>query len=195
MTAVVPYLLVDQAGLCCWHQEDNRYAVPKVRRACNTYNTQPATFAPCAACACITLPAFARHPNQVDLAQLGGLCQWCSFRQVHVKLHLVTHATYETPEAAVASRLLLRVLQELLLPDTYHASLAGSSFHLLTEQTGLQLTLVGFTEVVPELLRRVLSAMRGVRRARWVCVGVVGHQHSTMRPTGLEPVAACAHAA
>jgi hypothetical protein len=103
---------------------------------------------PCNAC-------LLQHPNPAHTVHLGG------FLQVHVKLHLVTQATYHTPGAAVASRLLVRVLQELLLPDTYHASLAGSSFHLQTEQTGLQLSLVGFTEVVPELLRRVLSAMTG----------------------------------
>jgi hypothetical protein len=31
-----PRLLLDQAGLCCWHQEDTHHGVPKVRRSCGT---------------------------------------------------------------------------------------------------------------------------------------------------------------
>lgn len=81
--------------------------------------------------------------------------------QVHLRLHLVTPATYSSPAATVSTRLLLRVLEDLLLPQAYPAELAGSSYSLDSEQGGLLLRLVGFPGVVQQLLALVLRGLLG----------------------------------
>jgi insulysin len=79
--------------------------------------------------------------------------------QVHLRLHLVTPAVYASPAATVSTRLLLRVLEDLLLAQAYPAELAGSSYSLDSEQGGLVLKLVGFPGVVTQLLQLVLQGL------------------------------------
>jgi len=82
--------------------------------------------------------------------------------QAHVKLHLVTPAAYESPSAAVATRLLLRIAEDALLPEVYLADLAGTHCSMAAEETGVKLSLCGFPDVLGELLPRVLRALAGV---------------------------------
>jgi hypothetical protein len=84
---------------------------------------------------------------------------------VHLRLHIVTPAVYASPAATVSTRLLLRVLEDLLLPQAYPAELAGSSYSLDSEQGGLLLKVVGFPGVVTQLLGLVLQGIMGERRA------------------------------
>jgi secreted Zn-dependent insulinase-like peptidase len=68
---------------------------------------------------------------------------------------------YSSPEAAVASRLLVRTLGDVLLPQTYPAELAGSSYSLSSEQGGLLLKVTGFPQVAQQLLVLVLKGLAG----------------------------------
>ena len=68
---------------------------------------------------------------------------------------------YATPQAAVSARLLVRVLDDLLLPLAYPAELAGSSYSLSTGQGGLLLKVSGFTGVAQQLLLEVVTALKG----------------------------------
>ncbi len=63
----------------------------------------------------------------------------------------------------VAARVLVRVLEDLLLPRAYDADLVNTSYSLTTESTGLELDVHGLTEVVPLLLELVLKGLAG----RW----------------------------
>jgi secreted Zn-dependent insulinase-like peptidase len=81
----------------------------------------------------------------------------------------------------VAARLLVRLLEELLLPTTYHADLAGSSYNLVTEQQGLQLGCWGFSEVLLQLLEMVLERMAGRPGGR---LRVVHLDHLQVHPRG-----------
>ncbi len=54
------------------------------------------------------------------------------------------------------------MLEDLLLPDTYHAELAGSHWELSTAATGLLLHVWGFSGVVGQLQARVLRALAGL---------------------------------
>lgn len=81
--------------------------------------------------------------------------------QVHIQLHLVTPAVYASPEATGSIRLLVRVLEDLLLPQAYPAELAGSCYSLSSEQGGLQLKLVGFPGVAQQLLDLVVTGLLG----------------------------------
>jgi insulysin len=81
--------------------------------------------------------------------------------QVHLRLHLVTPAVYASPAATVSTRMLLRVLDDLLLPVAYPAELAGSSYSLDSEQGGLLLKLTGFPGVMQQLLGLVLQGLLG----------------------------------
>ncbi|KAI8465691.1 MAG: hypothetical protein J3K34DRAFT_395999 [Monoraphidium minutum] len=120
-------------------------------------------------------------------------------RPAHVTLNLLTPAAYESPAAAVAARLLLRVLEDVLLPEVYVAESAGSSCGfdalqtgacggqggrrvlegvLLPEayvaesagsscgfdalQAGVKVTLMGYPDVLAELLPRALGALAGL---------------------------------
>lgn len=78
-----------------------------------------------------------------------------------MKLHLVTPAAYETPASTMATRLLLRVLEDLLLPDTYLADQAGTHYSFEALQTGVQLSASGYPDVLLELVPRVLAALAG----------------------------------
>lgn len=73
----------------------------------------------------------------------------------------MTPLTYSSPEASVAMRLLLRVVEDLLLPITYPAELAGSHYDLSSEQGGLALKIVGFPGVAQKLLLMVLQGLLG----------------------------------
>lgn len=84
--------------------------------------------------------------------------------QVHLKLHIVTSAVYATPSATVCARLLVRVLDDLLLPLAYPAELAGTSYSLSTGTGGLLLKVEGFTGVAQQLMVDVLAALKGGRR-------------------------------
>lgn len=64
----------------------------------------------------------------------------------------------------MSTRLLLRVLEDLLLPQAYPAELAGSSYSLDSERGGLLLRLVGFPGVAAQLLRLVLQGLLGESR-------------------------------
>jgi secreted Zn-dependent insulinase-like peptidase len=86
--------------------------------------------------------------------------------QVHLKLHIVTPAVYSTPESTVASRLLVRVLDDVLLPVAYPAELAGSSYSLSTGQGGLLLKVEGFTGVAQQLMLEVLTALKSEMRGQ-----------------------------
>ncbi|KAF6262496.1 Metalloenzyme, LuxS/M16 peptidase-like protein [Scenedesmus sp. NREL 46B-D3] len=107
-------------------------------------------------------------PPPALLLQQPGLCAWhrrdTSFGlpKVHLRLHLVTPAVYASPAATVSTRLLLRVLEDLLLPQAYPAELAGSSYSLDSERGGLLLRLVGFPGVAAQLLRLVLQGLLGL---------------------------------
>ncbi|GBF97149.1 insulin-degrading-like metalloprotease [Raphidocelis subcapitata] len=98
----------------------------------------------------------------------AGLCCWHALDtgfglpKAHVRLHLVTPSAYETPAAAVATRLLLRIAEDVLLPEAYVADLAGSAAALEALQTGVRVALCGYPDVLPQLLRRALDAIAGV---------------------------------
>ncbi len=81
--------------------------------------------------------------------------------QVHLRLHLVTPLTYASPTASVSTRLLLRVVEDVLLPVTYPAELAGSWFDLSSDQGGLGVQVVGFPGVAQKLLMLVLRGILG----------------------------------
>jgi secreted Zn-dependent insulinase-like peptidase len=81
-------------------------------------------------------------------------------------LHLLTPAAYETPAAVVATRLLLRIVEDLLLPDVYVAETAGTHYSLEALQSGVKLAASGFPDVLAELLPRVLGALAGARARR-----------------------------
>eukprot|EP00878_Enallax_costatus_P010944 GHUV01011431.1.p1 GENE.GHUV01011431.1~~GHUV01011431.1.p1 ORF type:complete len:705 (+),score=247.42 GHUV01011431.1:138-2252(+) len=103
-----------------------------------------------------------------SLRESAGLCAWVKtdtsygLPKVHLYLHLVTPVTYNTPESSVATRLLLRVLEDLLLPLTYPAELAGSCYDISTEQGGLTLKVVGFPGVAQKLKLMVLQGLLGI---------------------------------
>jgi insulysin len=79
------------------------------------------------------------------------------------RVRLVTPATYSAgPKAAVAARLMARVLSDVLEPELYDARVAGTSLELSTELDGLSLTASGFSDVLPRLLERALSAARAL---------------------------------
>ncbi|WIA09303.1 hypothetical protein OEZ85_008710 [Tetradesmus obliquus] len=107
-------------------------------------------------------------PPPTQLLQQPGLCVWhCKdisygLPKVHLRLHLVTPAAYASPASTISTRLLLRVLEDLLLPQAYPAELAGSSYSLDSEQGGLLLRLVGFPGVVQQLLGLVLRGLLGL---------------------------------
>lgn len=86
-------------------------------------------------------------------------------QKAHVKLRLVTPAAYETPAAAAATRLLVRVANDVLLPQAYVASLAGSHASLEAHEDGLTVALEGFPDVLPGLLERALGALCGAFRS------------------------------
>lgn len=46
-----------------------------------------------------------------------------------MKLHLLTPATYESPQACVTARLLVRILRDLLMPAAYHAGVRCALNH------------------------------------------------------------------
>lgn len=81
--------------------------------------------------------------------------------QAHVKLHLQTPFCYSTPAAFAATRLLLRIVEDLLLPEAYTADLAGTRYSLEASETGVKITLNGFTDVLGQLLPRLLTALAG----------------------------------
>lgn len=80
---------------------------------------------------------------------------------MHLKLHIVTPAVYATPSATVSARLLVRVLDDLLLPVAYPAELAGTTYSLSTGQGGLVLKVTGFQGVAQQLMVHVLTALKG----------------------------------
>ncbi len=84
-----------------------------------------------------------------------------SSHQVHIKLHLITPLVYESPSAVVTARLLVRTLQDVLLPQAYHADLVATRYSLATEQTGFSLGVEGFSDVAPRLLALVLEGLAG----------------------------------
>jgi secreted Zn-dependent insulinase-like peptidase len=92
--------------------------------------------------------------------------------KTHLYWHLVTPCVYASPTSLVTSRLLCRLLHDLLLPDTYHAELAGTHWELSTAATGLLLHVWGFSDVVGGLQGRVLRALAGLSleqvQAWWV---------------------------
>eukprot|EP00775_Hariotina_reticulata_P010378 gene10378-10536_t len=94
-----------------------------------------------------------------------GLCVWhkldtaFGLPKIHLRLHLVTPQVYFSPETAVASRLLVRTLGDVLMPRAYPAELAGSSYSLSSEQGGLLLKVTGFPQVAQQLLLLVLKSM------------------------------------
>ncbi|KAF8073057.1 PXM16 [Scenedesmus sp. PABB004] len=106
----------------------------------------------------------ATPPPQL-LVQRPGLCAWHApdasygVPKVHLRLHAATPAVYSSPEAAVAARLLVRVLEDVLLPATYPAELAGSEYSLSVEQGGLTLKVTGFLGVAQRLLGMVLDGL------------------------------------
>jgi hypothetical protein len=121
--------------------------------------------------------------------------------QVHLKLHIVTPAVYTTPAATVASRLLVRVLDDLLLPTAYPAELAGTCYSLGTGQGGLVLKVTGFQGVAQTLMGHVLSAMKGERGGggrgagggqQGRCGGHVGHVLAGMCPQNCTLPSLCA---
>lgn len=61
----------------------------------------------------------------------------------------------------MAARLLVRVLEDLLLPTAYPAELAGTCYSLSTGQGGLVLKVTGFQGVAQQLMVAVLTALRG----------------------------------
>jgi secreted Zn-dependent insulinase-like peptidase len=80
---------------------------------------------------------------------------------VHLKLHAVTAAVYATPEATVAARLLVAILQDVLLPtSTYPAELAGSYVSVSTGPGGLSVKVAGFQGVAQQLLLDVLCGLQ-----------------------------------
>jgi secreted Zn-dependent insulinase-like peptidase len=61
----------------------------------------------------------------------------------------------------VSARLLVRVLDDLLLPTAYPAELAGTTYSLSTGQGGLLLKVTGFQGVAQQLMEEVLAALKG----------------------------------
>lgn len=91
---------------------------------------------------------------------------------MHLKLYIVTPAVYTTPAVTVSSRLLVRVLDDLLLPTAYPAELAGTCYSLGTGQGGLVLKVTGFQGVAQQLMGEVLSALKGGPGGGWGGGGV-----------------------
>jgi secreted Zn-dependent insulinase-like peptidase len=73
----------------------------------------------------------------------------------------VTPASYETPAAAVAARLLARIAEDVLLPNAYLAHSAGTHVAFEALQTGLKVSASGFPDVLAQLLPRALAALVG----------------------------------
>ncbi|GFR39769.1 hypothetical protein Agub_g254, partial [Astrephomene gubernaculifera] len=82
--------------------------------------------------------------------------------KTHVHVHLITRSVYASPASWVTARLACRLLEELLQPDVYDAQLLGCSYSLSASETGLQLSLHGFSGVVAQLAEMVAEAVAGV---------------------------------
>lgn len=120
--------------------------------------------------------AAAAEPGDAAPTQLldqPGLSVWHALDtrfglpKVHLKLQLVTPEVYaRQPADAVAARLLVAVVNDVLLPRSYAAELAGSCLDLSTGAGGLTLKVAGFPGVAQQLLAAALEAVAGVCRAR-----------------------------
>jgi hypothetical protein len=152
-----PTLLMEQPGLSVWHRLDTSFGLPKVCETCA--KLWPAVTG-------------ARHTPRHAHSSLTHT--HARPAQVHLKLHLVTPAVYASPAATVSARLLVAVLQDLLLPLTYPAELAGSYVGLSTGPGGLSLKCAGFQGVAQQLVMEVLRALQGGRVAGAVPSSGVG---------------------
>ncbi|GIL80830.1 hypothetical protein Vretifemale_9906, partial [Volvox reticuliferus] len=82
--------------------------------------------------------------------------------KIHMYVHIITRAVYDTPASWVTARLACRLMEELLQPDVYDAQLVGTSYSLAASETGLHLSFHGFSGVVAKLAEVVVAAMSSV---------------------------------
>jgi secreted Zn-dependent insulinase-like peptidase len=165
-----PACVVQQRGLCAWHKLDISFGLPKASLWAGCVSRHLS--AQCSFCLSLTLsdvctcPVLLLHSQACTQSLCGAHAPCCPVTpthslQVQLKLHIVTPAVYATPAATVSARLLLRVLDDLLLPLAYPAELAGTCYSLSTGQGGLLLKVSGFPGVAQQLLVEVLQALAG----------------------------------
>ncbi|GLI60674.1 hypothetical protein VaNZ11_002876 [Volvox africanus] len=82
--------------------------------------------------------------------------------KIHMFVHIITRAVYDTPASWATARLACRLMEELLQPDVYDAQLVGTSYSLSASETGLHLSFHGFSYVAAKLAEVVATAMSNV---------------------------------
>jgi len=77
-----------------------------------------------------------------------------------VRLSLVSPTTYASPRSMTLNRLFQQVLDDDLNSHVYDASLAGCTYHILCTPSGYRISIGGYSETVPVLLRTLITRIR-----------------------------------
>eukprot|EP00798_Chlamydomonas_sp_ICE-L_P025195 gene25195-10835_t len=110
-------------------------------------------------------PASSVSPTPTVLLERPGIRVWhccdVSHRipKAYVYLMLATPAVYRDPKAWITARLFVRLLDDLLEADAYHAEVLGCSYSVNCSEEGISIQMTGFSSVIPKLLDLVLHGL------------------------------------
>ncbi|EIW56019.1 LuxS/MPP-like metallohydrolase [Trametes versicolor FP-101664 SS1] len=115
----------------------------------------------------VEVPGPAKHPLLAKRTELSQLWHkkddqfWVP--KAHVRIDVKSPLAYATPRHAMLSRVLVDLIDDALAQVTYDADLAGLSYSVTNQIEGLTVSVSGYNDKIPVLLRIVLEKIRGLQ--------------------------------